>query len=208
MRCLLPVGGVVDHRFGILTNYNHKAVPLGIVEGMDWGGDVPIFSGMGFEPHKWIQWIYEMKPYRKTCLFMSCPDALGNAERTLVYYDYWRPYLNNWPVAFVAQDGMEGLDFPPPRKWDVLFVGGSTEWKLSAACEGVIARAQKLGKRIHIGRVNWWKRYEHFRALPGSDDFTCDGTRTRFDGTEKTITAWAEYMQKTYQGRMMLGGRR
>ncbi len=183
----------MDKRFGILTNYNHKAIPTGIINKMEWAGDVPVFGSKGFEPAKWIPWLEIMKPHLSTCFFMCCPDVVADAEKTLIWYNTWRPYLNGWPVAFVGQDGMEGLDFPDPSKWDTLFIGGSTEWKESQAAIDCIKRAQALNKRIHIGRVNWGRRYRMFRILEGSEKFTCDGTRTRFDGTEKTIRAWAAY---------------
>lgn len=196
MRFFLPVGGIVDYRFGILTNYNHKAVPVGIIQNMDWGGDVPVFGNIGFEPSKWIPWLKTMQPHRETCLFLTCPDVVSDAKMTITWYNHWRPYLNGWPVAFVGQDGMEDLEFPDPAKWDVLFVGGSDDWKESAAAVSVIKRAQELGKHIHIGRVNWGKKYDLFRSLEGSENFTTDGTRTRFDGVEKTIEAWWSYMQR------------
>jgi len=196
VRFFLPVGGMTDDRFGIITNYNHKAVPRGIINGMDWCGDVPVWGTIGFEPYTWLPWIKGMDRYRDTCIFLTCPDVVGDAKATLTHYDYWRPYLNGWPVAFVAQDGMENLEFPDPAKWDALFIGGSTGWKESQAAVECIKRAQALGKHIHIGRVNWGRRYRMFLVLDGADKFTCDGTRTRFDGTEKTIKAWAGYQQQ------------
>lgn len=191
MRHLLPVGGIVDKRFGILTNYNHKAVPVGIMKGMDWGGDVPTYGKRGFDSAQWKTWIKTMLPHRATCQFMVCPDVPTKAVLTLILYDYFRPWLNGWPVAFVAQDGQEDLPFP--NKFSTLFIGGSTEWKESQAAIDCIRRAQAQGLKIHIGRVNWGRRYRMFKILVGSDEFTCDGTRTRFDGTAKTIEAWLGY---------------
>ena len=45
----------------------------------------------------------------------------------------------------VAQDGQEDLALPDAALWEVLFVGGSTAWKLSPAAVMVIRRAQALG---------------------------------------------------------------
>lgn len=193
MRFLLPIGGVIDYRFGILTNYNHKQIPIGIKQGMDWAGDIPVFGNKGFEPDKWISWLKTIEPHKDTCLFLTCPDVVGDAKLTLAWFHTWRPYLNGWPVAFVGQDGLEDMEFPDPVKWNTLFIGGSTEWKESQAAIDCIKRAQALNKHIHIGRVNWQRRYRMFRILEDSDNFTCDGTRTRFDGKEKTIRYWAAY---------------
>jgi len=203
VRFLLPVGGVVDERFGILTTPGHKGVPVGIVSGLDWAADNQAFT-KGFEPAVFFPWLDSMLPYRKTCLFVPLPDVVGDAGLTLVYFGMWRYKFLGWPIAFVAQDGQESLSFPEARLWDVLFIGGSTEWKVSDAAASVIIRAQSIGKHIHIGRVNWWRRYEHFRGMEGSDEFTCDGTRTRFDGTARTVEAWAEYMERRYQLRLPL----
>ena len=61
------------------------------------------------------------------------------------------------------------------------------------AAVSVIKRAQRAGKHIHIGRVNWGRRYRLFAVLQGSEDFTYDGTRSRYDGREKTLRAWRGY---------------
>jgi hypothetical protein len=34
-----------------------------------------------------------------------------------------------------------------------------------------------------------------FAMIAGSDEFTCDGTRPRFEGIEKTKEAWAGYQE-------------
>jgi len=191
MRFLLPVGGVVDHRFGILTTPGHKGVPVGIKAGMDWAADNQAFTG--FDPGRFFPWLKTMVPYCSTCLFVPVPDVVGDAAATIENFYRWCSRLCGWSLAFVGQDGQEEIDFPTELKWDTLFIGGSTEWKVSQAAVSVIERAQALGKNIHIGRVNWHKRYKHFRRLAGSEHFTCDGTRTRYDGTEKTVRAWAAY---------------
>jgi len=193
MRFLLPVGGIVDRRFGILTTPGHKGIPIGIVEGMDWAADNQAFT-KGFDPVTFFEWLASMEQYRATCLFVPVPDVVGDAGLTLTYFGLWRYRFVDWPVAFVAQDGQEHLSFPDPALWDTLFIGGSTFWKLTDGAAACIKRAQTLGKRIHVGRVNWAERYDHFAAFEGSEEWTCDGTRTRYDGTRRTVEAWAEYM--------------
>lgn len=205
MRPLLPVGGVVDHRFGILTAPNHKGVPVGIERGMDWAADVGCEDGPEYVK-RWnaaqlSQWLDIMLPYSDRCLFVAGGDVVGDAQRTLEAFPRFAVEVQGWPVAFCAQDGQEGLQLPGPELWRVLFVGGTTEWKTSEAAYSVIQEAQRLGKHIHIGRVNWWKRYAHFAGMPRSEEWTFDGTRTRYDGTQKTIEAWAGYMDRPVQTR-------
>jgi hypothetical protein len=197
MRYLIPVGGVVDARFGVLTTWRHRGVPAGVCAGLPWAADNGAFNG-GFEPDRFLAWLDILRAYRATCLFVAVPDVYADAAATAAAFGAWTSRLSPWPLAYVAQDGQEDCDLPDPRLWDVLFVGGSTQWKLSPAAVGVIRRAQRLGKRIHIGRVNYRRRYRYFRQLCESEDsheeWTCDGTRTRFEGVVRTLDAWAAYM--------------
>jgi hypothetical protein len=167
---------------------------------MDWAADNQAFT-QGFEPGLFFPWLETMKPYRETCLFVPLPDVFGDAVRTIRNFTMWCYKFTGWPRAFVAQDGQESLELPDSSRWAALFVGGTTEWKLSEAAYSVIQEAQRLGKHIHIGRVNWWKRYAHFAGMPGSEEWTFDGTRTRYDGTQNTIKAWTEYMERPVQAR-------
>lgn len=63
------------------------------------------------------------------CLWVAAPDVVADAAATLERFREWEPRLHSdgWPVAFVAQDG---LDAPPWDSFECLFVGGSTAYKL------------------------------------------------------------------------------
>lgn len=194
MKYLIPTGGEFDG-YGVLTSPGHRGIAWGIASGKPWAADNQAFT-KGFDPGKFYSWLESMEPYKSTCIFVACPDVVGNAEKTIELYYQYRPYFGDWPVAFVAQDGQERLDFP--EYFSALFVGGTTEWKLSAAAADCIRRAQEINKRIHIGRVNWYRRYHYFRSLPGSDDFTCDGTRIRY-GRDQALKDWREYETRERQ---------
>lgn len=86
MRFLLPVGGVVDHRFGILTSPAHLGVPAGIAAGMVWGADNGVYTGV-FDPDTYLDWLDTMRPYAAQCLFVLVPDVVGNARETLARFD-------------------------------------------------------------------------------------------------------------------------
>lgn len=197
MKFLLPIGGDIPPDFGVLTTPSHKGIPAGIIAGRQWAGDNEAYTRT-FDLDRYLAWLKTMEPYRDTCLFISVPDVVGDASATLRNFEKYADQLSAWPLAFVAQDGQEDLPFPGGN-WTTLFIGGTTEWKLSEAAVTCILRAQSLGKRIHIGRVNYQKRYQLFASLPGSEDFTCDGTRQRFDGIERTKHAWRKYMQSARQ---------
>lgn len=190
MRFLVPIGGDIGNAFGVLTSPMHNGATTAIKEGKPWAADNGAFT-QGFNPDTYFDWLESMEPYRDRCLFVVIPDVVGDAIQTLSNYRHWLRYYEAWPVAFVAQDGQENL--PLPTYFDTLFIGGSTEWKESQAAINVIKRAQAMRKHIHIGRVNWGRRYRMFNVLHGSESWTCDGTRTRFDGKDKTLTAWRGY---------------
>jgi hypothetical protein len=153
-----------------------------------------------------------MREYRSTCLFVQVPDAAGDATATLEAWTEWASAIADlgWPLAFVAQDGQEQLPFPHSPEWTTLFVGGyspdKSEWKVSESARQVILRAQRMGKAIHIGRVNWGRRYQFFRGLPGSEFFTCDGTAHRWMGRERAVKMWAGYMDAAFTIRLPFAG--
>jgi hypothetical protein len=108
------------------------------------------------------------------CLFVAAPDVVADARATLSrFWDWWYEIAGRGlPVALVGQDGAEGMDLP----WDAidaLFIGGSTEWKLSAAAEVLAAEAKSRGKWVHMGRVNSRRRLRHAMEI-GCDSI--DGT--------------------------------
>lgn len=103
---------------------------------------------------------------RHLCRFVSVPDVVGSARRTLELFDRWysRPELYRWPLALVAQDGQEDL----PIDWDsieAIFIGGTTDFKMSRHAVQIIKTAQALGKWTHVGRVNTPDRFLHFERL-------------------------------------------
>jgi hypothetical protein len=112
------------------------------------------------------------KHHKENCIFVCAPDVVGSARRTIEVFHRWKAKLHNWKIALVAQDGLQDLDIP----WDeinAIFVGGSTDWKLSIHAEQVIRAAKALDKWVHVGRVNTPSRFEYFEQM-GADSI--DGT--------------------------------
>lgn len=103
-------------------------------------------------------------------LWVVVPDVVADREATLEMWNEWHPkvseILPGTPLAFAAQDGMTPDDVPANA--DVVFVGGSTEWKWKT-CRTWTANFP----RVHIARVNserkLWQCYE-----AGAE--SCDGT--------------------------------
>lgn len=112
------------------------------------------------------------EPNRERCLFVTVPDIVGSGRRTLELWRHRRAFVQDWPLALVAQDGLEELDIP----WSdlsALFVGGRDPWKDSQAAIDIVRTAKTLGKWVHVGRVNTERRFKLF-AEAGAD--SCDGS--------------------------------
>lgn len=114
------------------------------------------------------------KHHQEKCLFVTLPDVVASARRTLEVFDIWkrRPEVKGWKLALVCQDGQEHLPIP----WDdiaAVFIGGTTNWKCSEAVIHIIKAAKALEKWVHIGRVNHPDRWNHFEKL---DADSADGT--------------------------------
>jgi hypothetical protein len=100
------------------------------------------------------------------CRFVAAPDVVADAPRTAQLFDSWLAALRatGQPPAFVIQDGQLGANVP----WDeigALFVGGTTEYKLSADAERLGREARRRGLWLHIGRVNSRRRFDYARAV-------------------------------------------
>lgn len=125
-----------------------------------------------FEVGPFLKLLEKHEPRRDLCRFVAAPDVVACARRTLECFKYWQPRLAKWPVAFVCQDGQESIDIP----WEnisAVFIGGSTEWKMSVHATAVVKAAKVIGKWCHVGRINTPGRLEYFEQL-GAD--SCDGT--------------------------------
>jgi len=139
-----------------------------------WAADNGAFTGKYPGDDAYLRWLARQEPHRDRCLFVAAPDVIGDGAATLERFTGMGRRIRDagWPVALVAQDGMEPGQVP----WDQLdwlFVGGSTEWKLGFAAARLIETAQAHGVRVHVGRVNTFRRYRLFAAL-GCD--SADGT--------------------------------
>ena len=147
--------------------------------GAAWCADNGCFSTGYPGDDKWLAWLgtYTAEE-RSRCLFATAPDVVGDAAATIARSAPWLPAIRalGYPAAFVAQDGLEDLDVPWDS-FDVLFIGGSTEWKLGPAARVLVAQAKARGKWIHMGRVNSALRLRYADAI-GCD--SADGTFIAF----------------------------
>lgn len=146
--------------------------------GLTWCADNGCF-GKGYPgDEKWLGWLEKHAHEAASCLFATAPDVVGDAVATLARSAPFLPKIRalGYPAALVAQDGLEDLEVPWDE-FDVLFIGGSTDWKLGAAARGLIREAKARGKWVHMGRVNSEKRYRYAHEI-GCD--SADGTYLTF----------------------------
>ena len=106
-----------------------------------------------------------------TIQWVAVPDVVGDAQETHNLFQEWNTSIQ-FPLAYVLQDGVENVEIPFD---DIvcLFIGGTTEFKLSKTARDVVRTGQRLGKWIHMGRVNTDKRLK-YAMLIGVD--SVDGT--------------------------------
>jgi hypothetical protein len=145
--------------------------------GVTWCADNGAFSDR-FDEGKWWRFLVKHAHESSTCAFAVAPDVVGDAATTIQRSLPWLPKIRalGYPAAFVAQDGQEALPVPW-EDFDVLFIGGTTTWKLGPHARSIAAEAKARGKWVHMGRVNSERRFAYARAI-GCD--SVDGTFLTF----------------------------
>lgn len=159
----------------LLTPRNRNSVSSLLATGLPWAADNGAFSG--FDPDTFRAYLRRIT-LAPRCLFVVVPDRVGDAAVTLELFGEWALPVRatGQPVAFVGQDGAEGMALPWDD-FDAWFIGGSTEWKLSGASAALAAEAKRRGKWVHMGRVNSLKR------MRIAYDMGCDSV----DGTSASM---------------------
>jgi hypothetical protein len=162
----------------IITPLQGQAVPPGAA----WCADNGCF-GKGYPgDDAWWKWLDSQPRYG--CVFAVAPDVVGDAAATMARSLPWLAKIRaaGFPAAYVAQDGSDTTP-PPWGQFDVLFLGGSTEWKLGPAAVALTAEAVARGIPVHMGRVNSRKRMRHAQQTGVT---SCDGTLLTF-GPDKHL---------------------
>jgi hypothetical protein len=197
-----------DHRVGLLiTPQSHRPNQYGVA-GFVWAADNGCFTlGDRFELGEYLEWLDTFcEAEREACLFATAPDVVGDWSATLerstavderfgcspLEAIRWLGY----PAAIVLQDGAT-VDSVPWSEIDAVFVGGSTEWKLSPAAAELMAEAEARGKWAHMGRVNSRKRTLLAAELGAH---SADGTYIVFGPTTNgpKLARWANDAAEMY----------
>lgn len=159
-------------------------------DGQPWAADNGRFSApQEYSDVGYLDWLARMPVAR--ALFAVAPDVVADAKATLELSAPMLPRIRalGYPAALAAQDGLEAEPIPW-GEFDVLFLGGSTRWKLGEAAAIIVAEAKQRGRWVHMGRVNSRRRMVYAASL-GCD--SADGTILRFDPT-RDVRAWADHV--------------
>lgn len=134
-----------------------------------WAADNGSYIG-DWQPGRWVTFL-DKHAGIGNCLFATVPDRLADPVETRRRWDVWAPVVRElgYRAAYVLQDDDGNV---PLDDLDVLFIGGSTTYKLSDDCRLVAQEARRRGIWVHWGRVNSRKRY----GMAAVDGDSCDGT--------------------------------
>lgn len=160
-----------------------------------WAADNGAFSAR-WDEREWWTWLASDRNPRESCLFAVMPDVVADAEATVRLAERWSALVRDagYRAAFVAQDGSDR--HPPPWDlFDVLFIGGSTEFKLGAEAVRLMAEAHHREVPVHVGRVNSLRRLNWAREQHAN---TADGTFIRWapDVNVARVERWLAMMDE------------
>ena len=166
-----------------------------------WAADNACFSNKWKET-TWLSWL-KSKDKPADALFATVPDVVADHESTLKLWNkHWQSVAElQFKPAYVIQNGAVTKDVPFHQA-KAIFIGGTTDWKLSIAAQKIVVEAKKLNLWVHMGRVN------SVRRLQIAQEWGCDsvdGTYVAFapDANAKRLVA---YMNKTKQQQSLFAG--
>jgi hypothetical protein len=160
--------------------------------GVGWCADNACYTGRYPGDRAYLAWLARHRQHAALCGFATAPDVVADAAATLALAAPMLPPIRGlgYPAALVAQDGLEQLAVPWDS-FDVLFLGGTTTWKLSPAAAGLAERARAHGLEVHMGRVNSLRRLRHAAAIGCQ---SADGTFLAYgpDRNLPTLLSWLD----------------
>lgn len=191
------IQAMLEHEIGYIDNPRQGEIrPKGVL----WCADNGCY-GQGWPGEdRWLQWLGRNRGDAASCAFATAPDVVADAAATLERSLPMLPLVRalGYRAALVAQDGLERL-VVPWDDFDVLFLGGTTTWKLGPQAAAMVTQARARGKPVHMGRVNSFRRYACARSLGCT---SVDGTFLRF-GPEINLgqlRAWSQGLSPKVTG--------
>ena len=157
------------------------------LSGVPWAADNDAFNG-GWDEHAERRFLRMVEALSGLagCLFVVCPDVVGDAGLTSMLFEEYAPLLwrHGLPPAYVLQE--PGVEYEhwwiPWGSIRALFIGGArTEFKLGPEVEAIVAEARSRGVWVHMGRVNSLRRLAYAASIG------CDSTAPSWSGFRNTL---------------------
>lgn len=183
------LAGKYPGKVGHIHSPQAKRNPPGPFEFIPYALDNGAFiAGDNWTEDRWLAMLEWAKLSGQPPLWALVPDVVGDRLRTLRKWDIYSPVLKRygWPLAFAVQDGMTPEDVP--RDAEVIFVGGSTEWKWQT-----VTLWCNAFQRVHVGRVNTYRRLWYCHDA-GAE--SCDGSGW-FCGDQKQYRGLNAYLEES-----------
>lgn len=122
--------------------------------------------GGNWSHNRWLRWLVALP---RSVRFVVVPDVFTSDgadchQETLALWDRYSGTVerHGFTPAFVCQVGATADNLPDGAA--VLFLGGTTEWKLGPDAWGIVQR-WRTERWCHMGRVNSRKRLSTARAM-------------------------------------------
>lgn len=151
LRRLAPTDGDV---LGCLPTPHTKNDPKALESiGLPMAADNGCFGGLDAE-----KFVVMLNAFRESGVkldWVTVPDVVADGDETFRLWGRWERVVRafDFRPAMVLQDGMTRFDvhqFDPP----VLFIGGSTGFKLGQLAADLTADWRAKGRPVHMGRVS------------------------------------------------------
>lgn len=164
-----------------------------------WAADNGAFpNGCDFE--RWKHWLPWLSP--DDCLFAVAPDVPFDWAGTVDLFPAGAHIIEEigYPLAIAAQDGATTRDVP----WQslaCLFIGGTTDWKISDDARRLADEARARGLWVHMGRINTEQRFRLAASWDSVD--SADGTFLKY-GTKKNLHRLLRWLEVTESPQLAL----
>lgn len=135
-------------------------------------------SGTEWDEDAYMRLLYWARDASIQPMWSLVPDVVTEPEATIDEWHKWLPKVKRFgfPLAFAMQDGHDVSDVPAEA--DVVFIGGSTDWKWE-----MVPTVCQFFPRVHVGRVN---TYRHLMICHNAGAESCDGTGWFRGGRERS----------------------
>lgn len=129
------------------------------------------FAFTDWRPERFVLMLRRHERWAGSVRWVACPDVVGDWRKTRLRFEAWAEVVRSfgYKCGYVLQDGQSSDDVPW-REIRAVFLGGTTEFKLSPEAHRLCLDAKDQGKLVHVGRVNSITRMSRFLSVADSFD--------------------------------------